>query len=718
VHRLRRLCPSIDGFSFIDSIHGDTQVRSIAPIGSLLCATLPLRDLESLESKSRAAKYDLTVHDVIRVHENEVEANVILEYIRSGDKKPVPAPIPLDKSIRHYIVNPTIDDSEAKESVVAFMSPIIEGAYAPKICKSNEEYEVKARVFDAVTIGAKQEGDRIPKVVQEAAAAFIAMFIDENHYQKAHPCSIEEVYTRQPKPTQRAKLDHADPCDPIRIIRNFQKKETYSSIKPPRPISEPNATDKLQYAQFIYVLMQHMKSCPWYAFGKSNADVARRVADICKFAQSIMGSDFSFYDGTIGWILREFELSILLALFHPIYHAKIRELHKADYDLDVVCPLGTKYHSDTARFSGTLGTAAFNSLINALWAFICKWIEYRGDPKYRAKYCWNSLGVYGGDDGNTADIKVQTAEKVAALLGLKVKASSLARGSPGVTFLSRVYSPNVWNGDVNSCTVLLRQLLKLHVTPHLPPNVTPRMKAIEKARAYYQTDPGAPVLGDWSAKVLSLCPIDTELTSYLDFWNARPEAGEQYLCVREDWMFDTLTVSIPELDFKGLIIEINKATTVEELLNLRSFCTPRPPSAAPVTTLVNDEQLFPGAPDGKSGEKPKGHRAPKTNKPKEKPASKEQPKDVKPGKERKPNQPSRKERRKQRAAESSGLDFVSNVAPIMPDFGPPTGANFLPPGFSANFEGFENPIFPLTFSNSGDLPPTPGIPIPNLRPSV
>jgi hypothetical protein len=121
-----------------------------------------------------------------------------------------------------------------------------------------------------------------------------------------------------------------------------------------------------------------------------------------------------------------------------------------------------------------------------------------------AKTAYNQLGIYGGDDGLTADPNMSLYTNTADLFHQVLKVEKVQRDENGVSFLARKYSYLVWQGCTDSMIDVRRQLSKFHVTANLPSNITPIHKLIEKARSFYYSDKETPIIGELCAKIYDL----------------------------------------------------------------------------------------------------------------------------------------------------------------------------------------------------------------------
>jgi hypothetical protein len=494
---------------------------------------------------------------------------------------------------------------DAKAAMEAYMSPLIDGAYAPAKTEGNEERAVKKRIVDVRSTA--QATPFITGVVDE----FLERLIPVPHL--LHPHDPEEVELRQNRPTQAAKLHEADmTAVPKRVGKSFNKGEAYADVKDPRLITTYNSVDKVKYSQVMYAVSDWLKCIPAYAFSLSPAAVAQRVASLCTLAMTVCLTDFSRFDGTISPALRTFELALLFRLFAPEHHASIEELHRAQYNLFVVCSLGTRYELGTARGSGSPETSAFNSLCN----MFATYLGHRMSPGSNCRYmtpdeAWERTmrGMYGGDDGLSPDIHVPSYVRATSALGLTVKAVNLNKGDWGVEFLARVYGPQVWYGDSANCADLPRQLSKLHVTPRRPDNVTNCQKLVDKMAGFALTDANTPILGPFAVKTMRLAAgvldPDEAHMSYLAraSWYEHEEPAV-FDNPDRDWYSEYVDRCLPDFDHAKFTAWLDAAVTLDDLLSAPLCLEPKPPTVPDVPVVVDGELYTP------STQQPSGLRNP------------------------------------------------------------------------------------------------------------
>lgn len=561
-------------------------LRSTGRVGYYSVATVPASVDDAIATIARTNKQELTQPQVLTMmtpgpedKPDRVAASILLEYHRQKCfVSSTHTVFPISEGVNRYQFRPQDFQPDAKPAVVPFMCAILPECYAPDQTRGNEEQAIAGRITKFAENTPKQT-TWIMKMMKE----FAEQFIPEPHL--AHPGDTDELYDRQNRPSQRRILREAQFLAPVRRIAMFLKKEVYAKPSDPRPISTINGTDKAAYSQFMYAFSEHLKTCDWYAFGRTPVEIAARVAEVLTFADSAVNTDYSRFDGHVNCLLRLLERIVLLRLFHPDYHDELVNLHRSQYGMKGYGALGSKYDQGYARASGSPETAAMNSLINAFVAYVT-----RRKRITCPKTAYSQLGIYGGDDGLTADVNPKDYLDAAKSCGLELDIQPVLRGQFGIKFLARIYGPDVWFGDINSCCDLPRQLGKLHVTVCLPPNITPLMKLREKAQSFILTDANTPVIGPYMRKAIALTqPAQVE---QIRSWNARFESEVQYPNAACSWMEAYALTALPEFDHQKWNCWVDNLELTEELL-APIACVEKRPCVPTAEVVVNCEQLSP-----------------------------------------------------------------------------------------------------------------------------
>jgi len=592
---LRRLEVCVkSGFLRLYSYSSEGCFVSTGRPGELASTIIPIKTDDTIATLARISKYDLTMPQVQSyVDGDKMSAAILVDYHRNvsgGDKAPVICPV--EEGVRRYQFDPKRYEPSDKATLVSFMSPFIHAAYAPDRSVANEERCINGRVNEVRNKILKMT-PFMTRVMHEFAEAVI----DVSMRNTLFPTDDDEVRSRQNKPTQRKIYEQNIGADPKRVVQMFVKKEAYQKVTDPRAISQINGVDKREYSKYMYSLEQILKGKEWYAFGKVPMDVAQRVVDVVSQADSVVNTDFSRFDGHGSNLMRELEKILLLKAFRPEYHSEICELHGSQQNLKAYAPLGTKYNTGFSRASGSPETSIFNSLVNAFVAFYALRMTVNQYGNFcNAHEAYSRLGIYGGDDGLTADIDPAVYKEAAKRLGQVLTVEPLLRGSFGVKFLGRIYSPYVWEGQLDSCCDLRRQLSKFHVTVNLDSNVTPKMKLLEKARSFLQSDRNTPVLGDFCRRIeqinggkINVDPRTSRITSWLALGGFADE--KQYPNAPAQWMIDYMIKELPNIDYIGFLQWIDRCQTIEDLMLNRLLEEPCDPVVS--HPAVVSGELFP-----------------------------------------------------------------------------------------------------------------------------
>lgn len=571
---------------------------STGQVDSFSECTVPVPFDEAIAAVVRTNTVKLSLPTVLAyvtgtdLAKRKAEASVLLLYHRLKTKGGLPpTAYPVEKSVREYDFGVAEHIPSDKQNLVPFMSPFIHGAFTPANNLASEAKCVSGRITG---FAQRSKSIQITGFLDRVMREFAEHLLPNAHC--LHPLTIDDVYERQGRPSQRQILDRSMFEDPDREVKMFMKKEAYSGVKDPRPISQINGADKREYSAFIYAMAEVIKLSRWYAFGVSPVLIATRVADVLSEAGMCVNTDFSRFDGRVSPVLRELERIVLMRGFDPIYADQLCDLHTSQFNQPAVGRFGTRYHTGTARASGSPETAAFNSLANAFVAYL----TFRSTKQFGAfigrDEAWARLGIYGGDDGLTADVSTEMYVSCARSVGLVLDVEEVQRGSFGVKFLARIYGPNVWHGDRNSCCDLPRQLSKFHTTVSLPPNVTSEAKLLEKVRAFVQTDANTPVLGEYASRVISVVGVDRVFSTRdnIRIWNSDLQLELQYPNQDSGWMNEYAIDSLGEFDFDFTTFRtwLAGTQTIGDLLNPPLCAVPKVASAE-VEVIVDGDLLTP-----------------------------------------------------------------------------------------------------------------------------
>lgn len=570
---------------------GYLRLRAMTPTGmfvstgkpnGFLSCSVPVAVDEAIASVTRTTKSGLTLPMVkTRMGDDWKGAEILYEFhktacVENMDKVSVTA-----AHVRTFQYFDSNDlDEYAKPTMVPFMAPLVDGAFAPAATVNNDLRAVTKRIWE------QENNTEITPHIVKVVDEFVSMILGDLEG-TLQPVDDDYVRERQSRPSQRRILDDAEFLEEYLLAKTFIKKEAYQQVNDPRMISTINGVTKRHYSLYTYALAEVVKVMPWYAFSKNPREVAERVAAICANAKrAATNSDFSRMDGRISQVLRFLERVLATRAFREEYRDDLVSQMATQYNIKAVTSNGFKYESHLARLSGSPETSLFNTVANAFITFLTFRAMKRVDGTYYGPAdAWNALGIYGGDDGLTADIDVARYVKMAWNCGQKLEAEPVARGSMGVSFLSRVYGPDVWFGDANSCCSVYRTLSKFHVTTHLPGNITALAKLNDKAAALALTDYNTPIVGDFVQKA-AFKPSD-EFVNICGVWNVAAREV-QYPNEPADWMQEYVNSQLPNFNQEKFLDFLATATTAD-LLELPCFTDRPEPKIKPGRVLVDDD---------------------------------------------------------------------------------------------------------------------------------
>lgn len=544
--RLKRFDISAQGWNVMNVQREDSHLVSIAKVDSTVEITIPLEVYEGLRATVKVAKYPVTISmvesQVTRSGINHARAAILCEYLLDTMPKPVIRSYPVEYAVKRFQWGKY--EPDAKPSLKPFMAPIVNDALAPDLTKGNEERSINERVVNLQS----EELPVTPDLIKYMAE-FVEHIIPEPH--TVVPVDESVVVDKQSRPNQRYLIRLAGYLGHgvKRVVKAFMKREAYGKYTDPRNISTINPKDKLQYSRVVYAVTEVLKEQPWYAFGKTPKSIAERVAEICRAALSIIPSDYRRLDGTITNLCRMLERALFMRAMAPAYHDEVEELMRTQYKQSGVGVFGTWYLTGWSRLSGSPETSTCNTLVTAFVPYMA----FR-EMGYSPKVAYSMLGVYGGDDGITADIDPVLFKQCAAKMGLTLTTETVTRGDAGIHFLARLYTPKVWFGSPNSCCDLVRQLSKWHTCVPTVGTLDPVDKLFKKAFSFWLTDKNTPIIGPFVRRVKQFMDklevsFDPELQdkSLASYASIAPE-DEQYPNEPDEWFDHMAAEAFPNYD--------------------------------------------------------------------------------------------------------------------------------------------------------------------------
>jgi len=575
---LKRIKPNVcEGFVCLRTMTSAGTTVSIGRVDSPYALTLPETDFEAARCHylSCASSYGQAHATVALELEKRIvqlrgKAGLLAEFFKAN-----PGPLPI-LSIgtamvgeRRYTFN--LDGVEEAPLAVPFMKPfVVGGAYVPLggLPAQIQAAEGRVKKFTGNRV------DEMPVKYLSLAVEFCKHVFPDEHI--LDPCTIEEVLSRQPRPNQQNRNGSAiaGKPDPFKL-QVFNKRETYGKPTDTRIISPAPPIVMLEWSQYMYPLADHFaqftdcgmpglsggRSCPWYAFGMKPAQVNEAVAAVAVSAKvGILDTDANRFDGNVKLALREFDQMLLARAYAKRHHGALFKVRRKTFGFIAQTPGGFEYWTDTTQLSGYPDTAALNSARSAFFSYAS--LRLQGLSPAEA---FQGMGLYGGDDGFTADLDAEIFQSVARDFGMSMECVFVPRGEMGVNFLGRYYSPDVFTGDTNTMIDFGRMIVKLHLT--VDPNAVHPAKAwgklAEKLTSLACTDMNTPVVQELLAAA--------ERTGR---WKS-PTAEEASFVVnvRAPWMdfvVDQACLKL-SLDHQGLCAWLGLVTTVTQLLNCPGF---------------------------------------------------------------------------------------------------------------------------------------------------
>lgn len=572
---LSRVEPVVGDFAKVKTFT-DLSYTSVARLGMEASATIPSTLFDSLLStRNNAPKQQLSAYQVkslvsgVLSKDDVLTASPILtDYLNNAPDRLVD-PFSVVETVNAINFSFAVPDPKDKPAMVPFASPLITPAFVPMKNAATGNQAIVGRVLQPRADAMKKLGEFKMTPNKQRAVAEFALRLFPNGYEGV-PYSFEEVAEKQTKPRQKRDLTDAGQLGTLRnIVSSFMKGEAYGKFTDPRNITTFNPIKKIDYAHFMYPLMDAMKSKPYYAFGRTPRSIAERVAAICSTSAFVICPDISRMDGYVAKFARAIERTVGLRFFRPEHHEEFVRNHEESFGNKGITADGLRYLQEYSRGSGEMGTSVWNTIINLFIIYYAFYIQ---------EGCWDiawkkfeEFTLAGGDDGMVGELNPDTFERAARDTGFIVKVPVYRVGDHGVNFLARVYGPDVWGGSPNSMCSIRRQLEKFHLSPHVPLSST--QKLYEKSLSFSFTDKSTPLIGPLVTRVLASATGYTT-TKTLARWGDDNPLEDQYPNYLEDWMWDICREELePDLDIVSLErwIDDGVCRTMEQWLEVPQF---------------------------------------------------------------------------------------------------------------------------------------------------
>jgi len=597
---LERIKPNVcEGFVCLRTMTSAGTTVSIGRVDSPYALTLPESDFEAarchyLSCASSYGQAHATVACELekRIVQLRGKAGLLAEFFKAN-----PGPLPILSTGTAMVggrkFTHNLDGVSEAPLVVPFMQPFVAGgAYVPLGGLPAQIQAAEGRVK-------KFTGNR----VNEMPVKYLHLSVEFcNHaFPEAHtlePCSIAEVQTRQPAPSQvnRNMAAVSGKPDPVKL-QVFVKRETYGKPTDPRIISPAPPLIMLEWSQYMYPLADHFaqftdcglpgisggRSCPWYAFGMKPAQINEAVAAVAQSAKvGILDTDANRFDGNVKQALREFDQMLLARAYAKRHHGALFKARRKTFGYIAQTNGGFEYWTDDTQLSGFPDTAALNSARSAFFSYAA--LRLQGLSPADA---WVAIGLYGGDDGFTADLDAEIFQQVAKDFGMSMECVFVPRGALGVNFLGRYYSLDVFTGDTNTMIDFGRMIVKLNLTSDplaALPGVSPHFawkKLCEKLTSLACTDMNTPVVREL-----------LDAAERTGRWKRPTAEGANFVVnVHAPWMdfvVDQACLKL-SLDREGLVAWLGLINNITQLLNCPGFGEAE--IVLPKTPVIMDGQV-------------------------------------------------------------------------------------------------------------------------------
>jgi hypothetical protein len=532
-HELERFKPiqNINGEDYVvfDVInptgHSTPRLRTIAKAGHYACATLPADAVDDAmlvvgrnEKSALSTMTHLAARETPDPEQRRTNLNIIHSYaVATGAKQLNKAAVllgtPLVRNYSWVASGEFLGDEVAKPSMKMIAQPVVAGAWIPLHSKGNVERAVEKRVIEV-------REDKPPKPsaqVLKRVRAFLEFLIPPEVAGTGIPAPASELWDKQSRPTQQHILRTGS--EPFHVdspnIHPMMKPESYGKDGDTRGIYPIQPGEKVAFSPYVMGLAEHVKKFPWYAFGRPPVEIAERVASVAQEAETLLGSDASRMDGRWTEAAWNFIRQVLIRFYgREEGVAAVNLLNKllnrkakfwARTSLEPVV-----FRTLQMMLSGQPGTSLFNTLLNALINFLALMLD-----GFTAEEAWLRLGIYGGDDGLSADVTPESLVYAGRYFGQIMKVDVWNRHEPlskPVEFLARHYTNEVWAGNPNSTCDLRRQIVKLNLSVGAPKIWGPEpdhidfdeVRMTEKALSYALTDSNTPIIGEYVGRILEL----------------------------------------------------------------------------------------------------------------------------------------------------------------------------------------------------------------------
>jgi hypothetical protein len=425
-----------------------------------------------------------------------IAADVVINYLKVESSLVVPvtdtAPFKVEP-LRFVAFHPLPSDEDARRGMCAIMNPIIEGLYAPLHSSGNGLAAIAIRTV------VPNKGKAVPEYSSFLAnkfAQFARLIIPDEYAHQAHLATHEEVVDHQDGVGRTKAMEMVD--GPV-----FDEDETlYASVKdelaqklryfvPMSKEKKHNLTRALLgmrtffYERGVLSRQTRPESAVFFsASGVTHRHLEQYVCEMMQKAQFITQSDFSAFDGSQTAVCRELVDVILRRAFCDEAWDEMKPWLRAMHGNRIQL-LGSVLEQWHRRMSGEPFTSDGNTFLTAFTLWLARTFD-----GHSSEEAFEGLGIFMGDDTISDDVRPESVQRAADIMGFNVEVSIVQRGDPA-TFCGRLYYG--WYGDCSSMTDPVRALSKYHATASKSAVAESIIAA--KAYAYLQTDRNTPHVG-------------------------------------------------------------------------------------------------------------------------------------------------------------------------------------------------------------------------------
>lgn len=580
-------------------IKPDGPVISVGKPGEYASVELPLDRMEALRTANELTARPV-LHDTVRRSKlDDLDAAVLHRLVVDESKmRPARVHVPGQLSDHYTSIDPR-DDLHPTEEGKTYArdyapGPLTQTAVFPTECTANERATIRGRIDGPQAEGRARvsaAGTRKQNWARRCAQDFVKGLVPDHLAHTGIPMAASDVAERQNRPLQRARNEYNRMHTWYNMmVRAFQKKEAYSTPKPPRNISTVPHGHNARLSGFTYAFKEDvLKKQDWYCPCLTPKQIADRVYELAQNCDSLVETDHSKFDGAFQEFMKTNVVGAIYRRWvHKNHFVELDKLLRDENQNRCKTRLGLPYAQGWSVLSGSPLTSDGGSIGNAFVGYFTnRTIGMDHDEAMR------SIGLVYGDDGLRNGIPTdETIVDCASTLGFKIKIENRAARHNPVTFLARVfYDP--WTSPA-SIQSPLRTLLKLHTTCCPQTTMDIARLGIEKTRSYLVTDGHTPLVGDWCrAYQRAVGDVEpAEFDSHSRYWDVfapcdswPQEPHERF----EQIVSDALGVSIGDLRehceqlqaFEGPVEQMPR-------LNTRVDLTPTIP------VVIGDEQVHAG----------------------------------------------------------------------------------------------------------------------------